>query len=200
MWLPITIAAVVVLAIAWFAVAMVTAKLDATPSRAVFDIEEATTFVSENLPDRVRNQLSYDDVRVLLRWQLTYLRERGVASFGGVDHVAEAAARVATPMVADEDELVDELLARADAEGLDADAVDVVCVADLTTQYLLKIGAIGVEIDTAGALPAPTTAEALGTGRQGIDSDIDSAIDDDIDDAMDDAMDDDGRDGSDPPG
>ena len=171
MWLSIAIAVVVVLAIAWFAVAMVTARLDATPHMAVFDIEDATTFIAERLPDRVKNKLSYDDVHLLLRWELTYLRERGVASFGGVDHVAEDAARVDRPMVADEDELVDELLARAGAEGLDADEIDIVCVADLTTEYLVQIGAIGLEIDTAGALPAPTYAGALESG-------VDDAADD----------------------
>lgn len=163
MWVSIAIAAVVVLAVAWFAVAWVTARLDATPSRAVFDIEAATVYIGENLPDRVKGRLSYDDVRLLLRWEITYFRERGVASFGGVDHVAEDASLYPGPVVADEDELVDELIARARDEGLDADEIDIVCVTDLATHYLRRIGAIGAAVDTAGALPGGA-AEALPAG------------------------------------
>ena len=158
MWVSLAIAVVVVLVVAWFAVTLVTERLDATPSMAVFDIEEATTFIADRLPDRVAGRLSHDDVRVLLRWQLTYLRERGVASFGRVDEVAENAARSDAPMVADEDELVDELIGRARDEGLDADEIDIVCVSDLTVEYMRRIGAIGDTIDLDALPPAPRHA------------------------------------------
>ncbi len=144
------------LGIAWFAVSMVTARLEATPSMAVFDIEEATARLADQLPDRVSSRLSHDDVRVLLRWQLTYFRERGVASYGGVDRAAERAARMNRAVVADEDDVVDELLRRCRAEGIDADEVDIVCVVDLTTDYLIDIGAVGAPVDIAGALGTPT--------------------------------------------
>jgi hypothetical protein len=147
MWVLLAVAAVLVVVIAWFSIAMVSARLDATPSMAIFDIEAATIYVADNLPSAVSAKLSHDDVRLLLRYEVTYLRERGVASFGNVDELAEFAASRNRPVVADEDELVDELLGRAGAEGLDIDAVDVVCVTDLVADYLVSIGAVGEAVD-----------------------------------------------------
>ena len=168
MWLLVALAVALVLAIAWFSVAMVSAKLAATPALAVFDIEEATEYVADNLPDQVSAKLSYDDVRLLLRWEITYLRERGVASFGRVDEIAEFAALNPEPVVADEDELVDELLGRATDEGLDIDAVDVVCVSDLVADYMVAIGAIGPAVDTR-ELEAPSDAPPQIGGPHGDD-------------------------------
>lgn len=154
-WVFVVVAAGLVAAIAWFAVNLVTARLGATPAMAVFDIEEATAYIADHLPDRVAGRLSHDDVRLLLRWEITYLRERGVASFGGVDHAAENAMRENRVVIADEDAVVDELLERARDEGLDIDAVDIVCVTDLTNDYLVAIGAIGAPVDTTPELEPP---------------------------------------------
>ena len=162
-WIFIAVAAVLVVATAWFAVNLVSARLSATPAMAVFDIEEATDYIADNLPDRVAGRLSHDDVRLLLRWELTYFRERGVATFGGVDHAAEDAARRGRAVVAHEDGVLDELLARAHEEGLDVDAVDVVCVTDLPSDYLVAIGAVGEAVDVSGALESGAGAE-LGGG------------------------------------
>jgi hypothetical protein len=167
-WVFIAAGTIAVLAIAWFAVSMVTARLAATPSMAVFDIEEATSRLADQLPDRVAARLSHDDVRVLLRWQLTYFRERGVASYGGVDRAAERAARMNRAVVADEDDVVDELLRRCRDEGIDADEVDIVCVVDLTVDYLVDIGAVGAPVDLSGALgpgAADEDTPALGSGE-----------------------------------
>jgi hypothetical protein len=153
MWLLLAAAALLVVAIAWFSVAMVSSRLAATPAMAVFDIEEATSYVADNLPDPVSAKISHDDVRLLLRWEITYLRERGVASYGRVDEEAEFAALSAASMVADEDELVDDLLRRAVDEGIDVDAVDIVCVTDLASDYLVAIGAIGTVVDMAELEP-----------------------------------------------
>ena len=159
-WVFIVIGAALVLFIAWFAVSLVTARLNATPALAVFDIEEATNYIADNLPQRVQNHLSHDDVRLLLRWEITYFRERGVASFGGVDHAAERAAKQGESVVADEDDIVDELVSRAREEGLDVDAVDVVCVTDLTNDYLVAIGAVGMEVDMDAVAPLEPTEMA----------------------------------------
>ena len=161
-WVFVVIGAVLIVAIAWFAVNLVTARLNATPALAVFDIEEATTFIADNLPQRVQNHLSHDDVRLLLRWELTYFRERGVASFGGVDHAAVRAARHGEAVVADEDDIVDELLTRARDEGLDVDAVDIVCVTDLTSDYLVAIGAVGQTVDLEGVERLPVADDSFG--------------------------------------
>ena len=161
-WVFVGVASVLVLVTAWFAVTLVTTKLNNTPARAVFDIEEATDYIAEHLPDRVAGRLSHDDVRLLLRWELTYFRERGVATFGGVDHAAERAARRNEAVVADEDSVVDELLARARDEGLDIDAVDVVCVTDLASDYLIASGAVGDQVYVSGELAGPARDEREG--------------------------------------
>ena len=160
-WVFVVIGVLLIVAIAWFAVTLVTSRLNATPAMAVFDIEEATDYVAENLPDRVAGRLSHDDVRLLLRWEVTYFRERGVASFGGVDHAAQGAARRGRSVVADEEAIVDELLSRAREEGLDIDAVDVVCVTDLTSDYLVAIGAVGKAVDMEALAPPPESAGEL---------------------------------------
>ena len=159
-WVFILVGAALILFIAWFAITLVTTKLNSTPALAVFDIEEATNYIADNLPQRVQNHLSHDDVRLLLRWELTYFRERGVATFGGVDHAAERAAKQGESIVADEDDIVDELVARAHEEGLDVDAVDVVCVTDLTSDYLVAIGAVGIEVDMDAVAPLEATEVA----------------------------------------
>lgn len=165
LWVLIAVAALLVLVVAWFAVTLVTTRMAATPTMAVFDIEEATTHVADHLPDAVTAKLSHDEVMLLLRWELTYFRERGIASFGGVDHTAEIAAMASRPVVADEDELVDELLFRAESEGLDVDAVDIVCVTDLVTDYLIAIGAVGRVVDISGAVgPADSAIGELSFG------------------------------------
>lgn len=159
LWILVGLAALLVLITAWFAITLVTTKLAATPTLAVFDIEEAMDYIADNLPDAVAARISHDDVRLLLRWELTYFRERGVASFGGVDHAAERAARRNRVVVADEDAAVDELLERALEEGLEVDAVDIVCVTDLAADYLVAIGAIGEAVDLSGAVELPAGGE-----------------------------------------
>lgn len=159
LWILVGLATLLVLITAWFAVTLVTTKLSATPTLATFDIEEATDYIADNLPDAVAARISHDDVRLLLRWEITYFRERGVASFGGVDEAAERAVRRNRVVVADEDAAVDELLERALDEGLDVDVVDIVCVTDLTSDYLVAIGAIGDAVDLSGAVELPAVPE-----------------------------------------
>lgn len=171
-WVFIGIGSALILAIAWFALTLVTTKLNATPALAVFDIEEATDYIADNLPDRVANHLSHDDVRLLLRWEVTYFRERGVASFGGVDHAAERAAKQGRSVIADEEDIVDELVARAREEGLDVDEIDVVCVTDLTSDYLVAIGAVGVPVDLDAIEAADATLGELDAGGADADPEI----------------------------
>ncbi len=158
-WIFVAVASLLVLFTAWFAVNLVTAKLNNTPSRAFFDIEEATDYVAENVPTAVASNVSHDEVRLLLRWYLTYFRERGMATFGGVDRAAESAIRRNRPSIADEDDVVDELFERAQEEGLDLTTVDIVCVTDLAFDYMVAIGAVAETVDISGALRAGSVGE-----------------------------------------
>ena len=146
MWVYLTIAMVTVVAFAWFAVVLVSARLRQTPELTFLDIEAATEFVAENLPEEITMRLSHDDVRLLIRWELTYLRKRGIASYGDVDSVAEAAARNTEAVIADEDELVDELVRRSAKNQMNLQVIDIVCVTDLVNEYMRGIGVIGEQV------------------------------------------------------
>ena len=146
MWVYISIASVTVITLAWFFVVMVSARLRQTPAQTMLDIEEAVEFIADNLPNEISMRVTHDEVRLLLRWQITYFRKRGVASYGSIDAEAEAAALRNKTVIAHEDDLVDELIRRSKKSGLELDAVDIVCVVDLGIQFLRNIGAIGNQI------------------------------------------------------
>ncbi|MEC8974967.1 MAG: hypothetical protein VX725_04315 [Actinomycetota bacterium] len=149
MWVYISIAAITVLSLAWFTVVLVSARLRQTPTLTLFDIEKAVDFIAENLPEEVATRVTHDDVRLLLRWEITYFRKRGVASYGEVDSEAEMAALRNDAIVTHEDDLVDELIKRSQIERLGLNVIDIVCVTDLANQYLKGIGAIGDEVSKA---------------------------------------------------
>ena len=147
MWIYISVASVVVITAAWFAIVSVSANLRSTPEKVVFDIDKATDFVADNLPEAITGRLFYQDVELLIKWELTYFRQRGIATYGSVDFLAEKASQSVETVFAHEDELVDQLYAQAIENNLEIDAVDIVCVTELVNQYLVKIGAIGSAVD-----------------------------------------------------
>ncbi len=146
MWVYISITAVTVVSLAWFSVVLVSARLRQTPTLTMLDIEKAIDFIAENLPEEVATRITHDDVRLLFRWEITYFRKRGIASYGGVDSEAEMAALGNEAVVAHEDDLVDELIKRSKEAQLGLKVIDIVCVTDLANQYMRAIGAIGDEI------------------------------------------------------
>ena len=147
MWIYISVASVVVITAAWFAIVSVSANLRHTPEKVVFDIDKATDFVADNLPEAITGKLSYQDVELLIKWELTYFRQRGIATYGSVDFLAEKASQSVETVFAHEDELVDQLYAQATENNLEIEAVDIVCVTELVNQYLVKVGAIGSAVD-----------------------------------------------------
>ena len=147
-WLFIVVGAILVIVVALASVTWVSSRLARTEAVSVYDIEEAVDFAMANLPADVGADLGRDDFRSLCMWHLDYLRSRGLATFGKVDLLAEEAAIEASGVVvAEDDGVVDELLARAEHEGLDIDAITVVVVLDLSHRYLSEIGAVGDRVD-----------------------------------------------------
>ena len=146
MWVYISIASVTVITLAWFFVVMVSARLRQTPAQTMLDIEEAVEFIADNLPKEISMRVTHDEVRLLLRWQITYFRKRGVASYGSIDTEAEAAELRNKTVIAHKHDLVDEYIRLSKKSGLELDAVDIVCVVDLGIQFLRNIGAIGNQI------------------------------------------------------
>jgi len=112
----------------------------------MLDLEKAVEYVAENLPAEITMRVTHDEVRLLLRWQITYFRKKGIASYGDIDIEAEMAALRNNVIVTHEDDLVDELIRRSEHSKLDIEVVDIVCITDLVNKYMKEIGAIGDEI------------------------------------------------------
>lgn len=126
-----------------YTVMRVSSRLSHTRARAVYDLFEAVDFVAERLPDSLSAKLSYDDVEALLLWRLDHLRLQGSATYGRGDATAAQAESRNDEVVTSDDDSVDYVLAKASESGRDVDALDVVVVLDLESQYLRAIGAVG---------------------------------------------------------
>jgi len=132
-----------VVGLAAYAVMRVSSRLSHTRARAVYDLFEAVDFVAERLPDALSAKLSYDDVQEILLWRLDHLRLRGSATYGRGDVTATEAEGREEKVVTSDDDSVDYVLAKASESDRDIDALDVVVVLDLESQYLKAIGALG---------------------------------------------------------
>ena len=131
--------------LAAYAVMRVSSRLAHTRLRTVYDLAEAVQFVADGLPNELSAKLSYDDVEAVLLWRLDHLRLRGSATYGRGDMVAAEAEgnEDIDGAVIDENDAVDYVLAKAEKSSRDIDALDVVVVLDLESQYLRSIGALG---------------------------------------------------------
>lgn len=136
--------------LAAYAVMRVSSRLAHTRARAVYDLVEAVAFVAERLPDVLSAKLSYDDVEAVLLWRLDHLRLRGSATYGRADVTAATAESKDEPVVTSDDDSVDYVLAEASQSDRDIDALDVVVVLDLESQYLKTIGALGPPAEETG--------------------------------------------------
>lgn len=143
-WVFVAVAAVLVAAIARYAVTRVSTRLAYTEAVSVYDLDAATRFVSGALPSEIAGRVGRDTVALLLAWHLDRLRRRGVAAFGRADAMVPRAVR--TPRRSEADEATDELLRRAAAEGIALDALDAVVVLELNARYLASIGAVGEQV------------------------------------------------------
>ena len=127
----------------------VTTRLSVTEGAAVYDIEEAADFAASRLPDEVNARLDREQLTYLLGLHLSFFRRAGMATYGGVDDVAMAAANTGETVVAHEDEAVDFVLRQLIEIDDPALSVDVVVVLELSNQYLASIGALGPSVPLA---------------------------------------------------
>ena len=135
---------VVVLAIVFAVAAAVIGRearrLDAVAPNPTFDMDEAVEWVAEHLPFEVTAELSHDDVRRIIDWNLEFFRLKGVSG-NGHGAVTEG------PVVVGGAETVEYVLARAVAIGVEYTAPQVHAVLEAQMNYLEAIGAIGPEAD-----------------------------------------------------
>lgn len=151
-WVFFVLGAVVVVAIAFYAVGRMVAQLETERPSAVYDLAAASEWIAARLPGEVTARLSYEELGQVLGWHLDWFASVGVASEHGETLAGDDVAHEGS--VAMEEAAVDAVVAKAVAAGEEIAAVDVVCVLDLQMQYLREIGAVGETVDHGDAAGA----------------------------------------------
>lgn len=132
------LAVALVFAIAAVVIGREARRLDAVPPRPMLDLDDAVEWVADHLPFEVSAELSHDDVRRIIDWNLEFFRLKGVSGNGH-------SSLPSGPVIVGGAETVDYVLTRADATGLALTPVQVHAVLDAQMEYLEAIGAIGPE-------------------------------------------------------
>ncbi len=145
MWYFIGVAAVLVVAIAFYSVWRATSRLSHTTAVSVYDPGAAADFIMKNLPASLA--VSRQEVEFLIGCHLDYLRASGIASQRRADKVAVEQAEKTPSPVADENQTVDFVVAQVGESDFETDVLDVVVVLELSTQYLIEIGAVGEPLE-----------------------------------------------------
>lgn len=145
----LVLAAVAVFVTAAVAVGAAVNRTAAQPPPAVLQLDDAVDWIAERVPFEVAAQISHDDVRQILYWQLDFFDSIGLAAESGAELGGEAVPADHAAVVADEQDAVDFVVERALASGRELTPLHVVCVLDLQMQYLREIGAVGERAERA---------------------------------------------------
>jgi hypothetical protein len=137
--LIVVAAALIVFVIAAVVVGREAHRLDARSPRVVFDLDEAVLAVSERLPPDVTAELSYADVRDIVRWHMADLRAQGLRPPTALE-VPQDPTRLT---VVDEEASIASLIARSTSEGRTYRPADIAAVVEAHFQHLREIGAVG---------------------------------------------------------
>jgi hypothetical protein len=136
------IAALAVFAIAAVAVGREAHRLDAIAPRVVYELDEATDFVCDRLPDESQARLTPAEVEQLLVFHIQWLHAQGLQP----DAVLDRSQDIDDTVVITEDTLTAYLLGESDRNDIDLlDDVDAVNVVTAHLEYLDVIGAVGPE-------------------------------------------------------
>ena len=136
----IVIAAALVFAIAAAFIGREARRLDSVAPRAVYELEQATQFVADNLPSEAQARLTYAELRKLLVFHMRWLHDQGLQPSGVVDRRQD----IVDEVVIDEQTLTAYLLDAAEKNNIEIlDDVDAVHVVKAHLKYFDAIGAIG---------------------------------------------------------
>ena len=136
----IIIAAALVFAIAAVIIGREARRLDSVAPRAVYELEQATLFVADNLPSETQARLTYPELRKLLVFHMRWLHDKGLQPTGVVDRRQD----IVDEVVVDEQTLTAYLLEAAEKNNIEIlDDVDAVHVVKAHLKYFDAIGAIG---------------------------------------------------------
>ena len=134
------IAALLVFAIAAVIVGREARRLDSVAPRAVYELEQATQFVADNLPSETQARLTFAELRKLLVFHMRWLHDKGLQPAGVVDRRQD----IVDEVVIDEQTLTAYLLEAAEKNNIEIlDDVDAVYVVKAHLKYFDAIGAIG---------------------------------------------------------
>ena len=136
----IVIAAALVFAIAAAIIGREARRLDSVAPRVVYELEQATQFVADNLPSEAQARLTYAELRKLLVFHMRWLHDQGLQPSGVVDRRQD----IVDEVVIDEQTLTAYLLDAAEKNNIEIlDDVDAVHVVKAHLKYFDAIGAIG---------------------------------------------------------
>ena len=134
------IAAALVFAIAAVIIGREARRLDGVAPRAVYELEQATQFVADNLPSETQARLTFAELRKLLVFHMRWLHDKGLQPAGVVDRQQD----IVNEVVIDEQSLTAYLLDAAEKNNIEIlDDVDAVYVVKAHLEYFDAIGAIG---------------------------------------------------------
>ena len=134
------IAALLVFAIAAVIIGREARRLDSMAPRAVYELEQATQFVADNLPSETQARLTFAELRKLLVFHMRWLHDKGLQPAGVVDRQQD----IVDEVVIDEQSLTAYLLDAAEKNNIEIlDDVDAVYVVKAHLKYFDAIGAIG---------------------------------------------------------
>ncbi len=115
-------------------------RLDAVAPRAVYDIDEATSFVADRLPADSQARLTYAELRKMLVLHMGWLHSKGLQPQDVIDRRQD----ITESVVFGEETLTAYLLGQAAQERIEVlDDVDVVHVVRAHLDYFEAIGAVG---------------------------------------------------------
>ncbi len=134
------IAALLVFVIAAVIIGREARRLDSVAPRAVYELEQATQFVADNLPSETQARLTFAELRKLLVFHMRWLHNKGLQPAGVVDRRQD----IVDEVVIDEQTLTAYLLDAAEKNNIEIlDDVDAVYVVKAHLKYFDAIGAIG---------------------------------------------------------
>lgn len=134
------IAALLVFVIAAVIIGREARRLDSVAPRAVYELEQATQFVADNLPSETQARLTFAELRKLLVFHMRWLHDKGLQPAGVVDRRQD----IVDEVVIDEQTLTAYLLDAAEKNNIEIlDDVDAVYVVKAHLKYFDAIGAIG---------------------------------------------------------
>jgi hypothetical protein len=100
---------------------------------AEYLLDEAKRFVWERLSDRAMDRLDEELVRRILEWNLHYTQVIGPRDLG-------------RPPVIGSGDGIEYVMERGRAAGFDLEPIDIAEIMTIEVDYLLEIGAIGIEV------------------------------------------------------